>query len=73
MKITMQDRHLCWPPYFFRGPAMAPYFFHSRIATEHRFWCKLFSQNTDSKKICLCELWAALCRCRETSYFSAHL
>ena len=33
MKITMQDRHLCWPPYFFLGPAMALHFFHSRIAT----------------------------------------
>jgi len=20
----MQDRHLCWPPYFFLGPAVAP-------------------------------------------------
>ena len=24
MKITMQDRHLCWSPYFFLDPAMAP-------------------------------------------------
>ena len=29
----MQDRHLCWPPYFFLGPAVVPYFFNSRIAT----------------------------------------
>jgi len=40
---------------------------------QHRFWCKLFSQNTDSKKICLCELWAPLCHCWDTSEFSAHL
>jgi len=24
MKITVQDRHLCWSPYFFLGPAMVP-------------------------------------------------
>jgi len=29
----MQDKHLCWPPYFFLGPAVPP-FFNSRIATE---------------------------------------
>jgi len=23
----MNDRHLCWPPNFFFGPAVAPYFF----------------------------------------------
>jgi len=32
-KITMQERHLCWPPYFFPWPRSVPYFFHSRIAT----------------------------------------
>jgi len=26
-KITMQERQLCWPPYFFLGPAVAPSFF----------------------------------------------
>jgi len=44
----MQDRHLCWPPYFFLGPAVAPHFLNSRIATgdthtakepHSRFWC----------------------------------
>jgi len=29
----MQDRHLCWPPYLFLGPAVPPHFFHYRIAT----------------------------------------
>ena len=29
----MQDRHLCWPPYFFLGPAVALHLFNSRIAT----------------------------------------
>jgi len=33
-KITMQNRHLCWPPYFFLGPAVPPHFFNSRIATD---------------------------------------
>jgi len=33
MKITMKDRHLCWPPYFFLGPAMVPPLFSCRIAT----------------------------------------
>jgi len=33
MKITMQDRHLCWPPHFFLGPTMTPHFFIFRIAT----------------------------------------
>jgi len=28
----MQERHLCWPPTFFLGPAVLP-LFHSRIAT----------------------------------------
>ena len=32
---TIQDRHLCWPPYFFLGPVVPPHFFHSRIATAH--------------------------------------
>jgi len=32
-KITMQERHLCWPPTFFLGPAVLPQFFHSGIAT----------------------------------------
>jgi len=32
-KITMQDKHLCWPPYFFLGPGVAPHFLSSRIAT----------------------------------------
>jgi len=33
-KITMQERHLCWPPYFFSlAPQCPPQFFHSRIAT----------------------------------------
>jgi len=31
----MQGRHLCWPPYFFLGPAVAPHFFNSRTATAH--------------------------------------
>jgi len=31
-RITMQKRHLCWPPTFFLGPAVPP-LFHSRIAT----------------------------------------
>jgi len=26
-KITMKERHLCWPPYFFHGPAVPPTFF----------------------------------------------
>ena len=34
----MQERQLCWPPYFFpwpySGPPVAPKFFHSRIATD---------------------------------------
>jgi len=34
-----------------------------------RSWCKIFSHSTDSKKICLWESWAALCRCWETSDF----
>jgi len=29
----MQERHLCWLPYFFPWPSSAPHFFHSRIAT----------------------------------------
>jgi len=29
----MQDRHLCWPPTCFLGPAVPPNFFNSRIAT----------------------------------------
>jgi len=29
----MQERHLCWPPTFFLGPAVLPQFFHSGIAT----------------------------------------
>jgi len=32
-KITMQERHLCWLPYFFPWPRSAPHFFYSRIAT----------------------------------------
>jgi len=32
-KITMQEGHLCWPPYFFPRPRSASTFFHSRIAT----------------------------------------
>jgi len=33
-KITMEERHLCWPPYFYLDPAVPPpQFFHSRIAT----------------------------------------
>jgi len=31
----MQERHLCWPPYFFLGPAVAPHFLNSRIATGY--------------------------------------
>jgi len=31
-KITMQERYLCCPLYFFPWPPSAPYFFHSRIA-----------------------------------------
>jgi len=30
----MQDSHLCCPPYFFLGPAVAPHFFISRITTD---------------------------------------
>jgi len=26
LKLTMQDKHLCWPPYFFLGSAVAPHF-----------------------------------------------
>jgi len=37
-KITMQDRHLCCRPNFFRGPAVALHFFHSRIATVWQGW-----------------------------------
>jgi len=30
----MEERHLCWPPYFYLDPAVPPpQFFHSRIAT----------------------------------------
>jgi len=29
----MQDKHLCWPPYFVLGPTVAPHFLSSRIAT----------------------------------------
>jgi len=36
-KIDMQERHLCWAPYFFLWPGSAPQFFHSRIATDHGF------------------------------------
>jgi len=25
-KITMQDKHLCWPSYFFHGPQCPPTF-----------------------------------------------
>ena len=33
-KVTMQERHLCFPSYFFTWPCSAPtHFFHSRIAT----------------------------------------
>jgi len=32
LAVPMQERHLCWPPYFFLGPAV-PLSFHSRIAT----------------------------------------
>ena len=39
MKITMQDRHLYWPPYCFLDPAMPPaHFFHSRIAIDSSTW-----------------------------------
>jgi len=27
MKITVQDRHLCWSPYFFLAPQWSPHFF----------------------------------------------
>jgi len=30
----MQDRHLCWSPYFSLTPQCPRYFFNSRIATE---------------------------------------
>jgi len=32
----MQNRHLCWPPYFFLGPALSPHFLKSWIATVRR-------------------------------------
>jgi len=32
-KITMQDRHFCWPPYIFFGPEVVPHLFNSRFAT----------------------------------------
>ena len=32
-KITMQEWHLCWPPYLFPWPLSAAHFCHSRIAT----------------------------------------
>jgi len=32
-EITMQDGIYVGPPYFFLGPAVAPQFFNSRIAT----------------------------------------
>jgi len=34
-KVTMQERPLFWPPYFFLGPAVSPHFSHSRIATAY--------------------------------------
>jgi len=36
-KITMQDRHLCWPPYSFLGPAVPPTFliFESPLPVMH--------------------------------------
>jgi len=36
MKITVQDRHLCWSPYFFLAPQWSPHFSHSRIAAGSR-------------------------------------
>jgi len=39
----MQDRHLCFPPYFFLGPAVTPHFFHSRIATAYSFFNLCFT------------------------------
>ena len=32
-KITMQERHLCWLPYFVPWPRSVSHFCHSRIAT----------------------------------------
>jgi len=41
----MQDKYLCYPPYFFLGPAVAPYFLSSRIATAVA-WSVLPCQTT---------------------------
>jgi len=32
----MQDKRLCCPPFFFLGPAVAPHFLNSRIATARQ-------------------------------------
>jgi len=32
-KIAMQEKYLCWPPYFFPWPCSAPPFFHFRTGT----------------------------------------
>jgi len=48
-KITMQDKHLCWPPYFFLGPGVAPHFLSSRIATAcNKNW---------SCALCMCRIF----------------
>ena len=47
-KITMQERHLCWPPYFFPWPRSGrPQFFHSRIATGAK-WLRRAPESTDN-------------------------
>jgi len=37
----MQERHLCWRPYFFLGPAVAPTFFilESPLSVPHLCYC----------------------------------
>jgi len=37
----MQDKHVCWPPYFFSWPRSGPHFFNSRIATGYGYLLNL--------------------------------
>jgi len=49
----MQDKHLCWPPYFFLGPAVGPYFLSSRIATTKASYYILKRNFNDGKTFIL--------------------
>jgi len=47
----MEDKHLCWPPYFFLGPTMAPTLFKSRIATAMKPFSKLTTRAEPCKSV----------------------